>query len=182
MEFAAERARLLFGCYRRGDANDPKTYVTAVAAVLADYPDETIRYVTDPRTGMASRGDWLPTVGEVKRACEDHYGPTRRAIDREAQERRQLAEREMLAIADQHPRKTYEELIEDCRARGLNIGSKKDNPASDVAGRQIDEANRKIFERECAAAGVDPKIGISPSLLKILSEQSPGVSRETEAA
>lgn len=173
MEFAAERAQLLFGCYRKGDANDPKTYVTAVAAVLADYPAETIRFVTDPRTGLPSRGEWMPTVGEVKRACEDHYGPVRRAMEREASERRQISERKTLAITDQRPRKTYEELVTDCRDRGLEIGPRmKDQPA---ANAQIDEANRRMFERECEAAGIDPALGVSPSLLNHL-----GVARETD--
>jgi tryptophanyl-tRNA synthetase len=96
-----------------------------VAAVLAEYPEETIRYVTDPRTGIPSRVDWMPTVGEVKRACEDHYGPTRRALEREAAERKVLEERRQLAITDGRPRKTYEELVADCRARGLMISGGK---------------------------------------------------------
>lgn len=175
MEFAAERARLLFGCYRKGEANDPKTYVTAVAAVLSDYPAETIRFVTDPRTGMPARSEWMPTVGEVKRACEEHYGPIKRAIEREAAERKQLSERKALAITDQRPRKTYEELAAECRAKGLEIGvNVKDRPA---ANAQIDEANRRIFERECEAAGVDPAKGASPSLLQTLR-----ISRETGEA
>lgn len=134
MEFAAERAQLLFGCYRKGDANDPKTYVTAVAAVLSDYPEETIRFVTDPRTGMPSRGEWMPTVGEIKRACEEHHGPVRRAMEREANERRQLLERQTLAIADNRPRKTYEELVADCQAKGLNIGPKKPGKVQPIDG------------------------------------------------
>lgn len=123
--YATERADLLFGCYRRGEANDPETYCAAVAAVLAEYPEETIRYVTDPRSGLPSRVHWMPTVGEVRQACESHYGPMRRAMEREAAERRQLAERKTLAIPDCRPRKTYEELIADCQARGLNVGPKK---------------------------------------------------------
>ncbi len=115
----------MFGCYRKGDANDPDAYVGAVAAVLSEYPAETIKFVTDPRTGIPSRVDWMPTVGEIKRACEEHYGPVRRAIEREANERKQLAERNTLAISDNRPRKTYEELIADCQAKGLNIGPKK---------------------------------------------------------
>lgn len=124
-EYATERARTLFGCYRKGDANDPDTYVAAVAAVLSEYPDDTIWTVTDPRAGLPSKVGWLPTVKEVRDACEDHYGPTKRAMEREAAERRQLAERKQLAITDDRPRPTYEELVADCQARGLMIGPKK---------------------------------------------------------
>ena len=120
-----QRAEILFGCYRKGEANDPKVYVAAVAAVLALYPEETIKFVTDPRTGIPSKINWMPNVGEVRQACEDHYGPIRRALEREAQGRRQIAERDQFTLTDGLPRKSYEELIADCQARGLDIGPKK---------------------------------------------------------
>lgn len=38
-----------------------------------------------------------------------------------------------------------------------------------IASREhLEEANRRIFERECRAQGIDPKLGRSPSLLKTL--------------
>lgn len=61
----------MFGCYRKGDANDPDTYTAAVAAILAEYPVEVIKAVTDPRTGLPRKVSWLPTVKEVSDACED---------------------------------------------------------------------------------------------------------------
>lgn len=69
---AASRTALLFGCYRKGDANDPEIYTMAIAATLAEYQKEVIEYVTDPRTGLPARLKWLPTVAEVREACEDH--------------------------------------------------------------------------------------------------------------
>ena len=68
---AAQRAALLFGCYRRGDANDPDTYSAAVAAVLSRFPQHVVEYVTDPRTGLAGTYEWLPSVAEVKKACTE---------------------------------------------------------------------------------------------------------------
>lgn len=121
-QYAAERARLLFGQYRKGDANDPETYTASIAAILSDYPEETIRYVTDPRTGLAANPMpdpetgrvWtgMPNPGEVKRACENHDRPRRNAIAREAQERKRIAEMaEMERIAQDRPnRLTYDEL------------------------------------------------------------------------
>ena len=32
----------------------------------------------------------------------------------------------------------------------------------------LDEANRQLFKRECEVDGIDPKAGVSPSLLKTL--------------
>jgi hypothetical protein len=45
----------------------------AVAATLADYPPDVIEYVTDPRTGLPAKCKWLPSVAEVREACEDHW-------------------------------------------------------------------------------------------------------------
>lgn len=73
LEYATTRAKLLFGCYRRGDANDPDTYVAAIAAVLCGYDSELIRDVTDPRIGICSDEKFAtfpPNVGELKRYCE----------------------------------------------------------------------------------------------------------------
>jgi hypothetical protein len=67
--YAAERARLLFGCYRTGDANDPATYVAAITAVLARFPEDIITQVTHPVTGLPHVKSWLPTVKEVTDAC-----------------------------------------------------------------------------------------------------------------
>ncbi len=103
-----ERARLLFGQYRKGEANDPETYTATVAAILAQYPMETIRHVTDPITGLATNPidpKWtgMPDPAHVKTACENHHGPTRRMREREEALRLQLEERERLSIPDYRP-------------------------------------------------------------------------------
>jgi hypothetical protein len=72
--YAAERARILFGSYRRGDANDPDTYVMAVASVLSNYETTLIREVTDPNTGIQITerfATFMPNAGELKRYCDD---------------------------------------------------------------------------------------------------------------
>lgn len=71
--YASKRAELLFGCYRRGDANDPETYVAAISAVLARYEPELIREVTDPNTGIQTTEkhmSFMPNAGELKVYCE----------------------------------------------------------------------------------------------------------------
>jgi hypothetical protein len=64
---------VLFGSYRRGDANDPDSYVAAIAAVLALYDAELMREVTDPRTGIATTekfASFMPNAGELKIYCD----------------------------------------------------------------------------------------------------------------
>src|ERR1019366_10620058 len=68
--FAAQRAKLLFGCFRKGDANDPETYTAAVTAILAEYPKEVIHYVTDPRTGIPRKMKFMPNPAEVSEECD----------------------------------------------------------------------------------------------------------------
>lgn len=64
----------MFGCYRRGDANDPDTYVAAVAMVLSRYAAEVVKAVTDPFSGLPSRlkGEYggMPDVADVRAACD----------------------------------------------------------------------------------------------------------------
>lgn len=105
--YAADRARLLLGCYRTGDANDPGTYVAAIAAILSRYPEWVITTVTHPATGLPSRKSWLPTVKEVSEACISAMEPV---IEREARTervRQQLAERERV---ESIKRTSYEDL------------------------------------------------------------------------
>lgn len=64
---------MLFGCYRRGDANDPDTYVAAITAVLSRYDADLIREVTDPNTGIITSEKFMtfmPNAGELKVYCD----------------------------------------------------------------------------------------------------------------
>ncbi|WP_441235641.1 hypothetical protein [Bradyrhizobium sp. 930_D9_N1_4] len=99
------RAKILLGCYRTGDANDPETYVAAITAILARYPQDVITAVTHPATGLPSKKGWLPTVKEVVEACDEANEPTiqnelrlkRIKEQLEAREREDKGERPTLA-------------------------------------------------------------------------------------
>jgi hypothetical protein len=83
----------MFGCFRKGDANDPDTYVAAITATLARFPEQVITEVTHPATGLPTRKSWLPSVKEVFDACNDAWEPIKQAQLRTERVRRQLAER-----------------------------------------------------------------------------------------
>jgi hypothetical protein len=71
--YAAQRARILLGSYRRGDANDPELYVAAITAVLSRFSSEIIREVTDPNTGIQTTEKYMtfmPNAGELKVYCD----------------------------------------------------------------------------------------------------------------
>jgi hypothetical protein len=106
--YAAERAKLLFGCYRTGDANDPETYVAAITAILARFPEEIITQVTHPDTGLPSNGKgWLPTVKEVKDACNEAYEPI---VQNELRLKRVKEQIEMREREERGERPTLEQL------------------------------------------------------------------------
>lgn len=86
-----DRARILIGSFRKGDAEDPDVYASSVAAVLSGYPEDVVKRVTDPRTGLPGKCQWLPTVAEVKGACEAEMAPVLAEAAR--QERRAESER-----------------------------------------------------------------------------------------
>ena len=94
--YAAARAKLLLGCYRTGDANDPATYVAAITAILARYPEEVITAVTHPATGLPSKSGWLPTIKEVGDACNQAIEPIRQNELRLKRIKEQLEMRERM--------------------------------------------------------------------------------------
>lgn len=105
--YAAERARLLFGCYRTGDANDPETYVAAITAVLARFPEEVITQITHPVTGLPHLKSWLPTVKEVSDACVD---ANEAAVEEQRRLKRIKDQLEMRERMDRGERPTMEQL------------------------------------------------------------------------
>jgi hypothetical protein len=113
-KYAAERSRLLFGCYRKGDANDPDTYVAAITAVLSRYPHDVIRDVTHPAKGLPIRCDFLPTVKEVYDACEERVSPRREDAARKKRVEKQLAER-----GETEPRPVYS--IDSPEAKAIRV-------------------------------------------------------------
>jgi hypothetical protein len=61
----------LFGCFRKGEANDPEVYVLAIISILQEYSEEVVEHVTSPLTGLPRKIDFLPTVHEIDKACLD---------------------------------------------------------------------------------------------------------------
>jgi hypothetical protein len=94
--FPILKAGQLFGCYRKGDANDPDVYTVAVAAIFAEYPPEIVDYVCDPRTGLPRRLKWLPTIAEIAEACD-----LRMEYAKAVAYLRQIAAQKQAIIADQ---------------------------------------------------------------------------------
>jgi hypothetical protein len=169
---AAKAAAALLGCYRRDDAADPETYATAVAAVLSTYPPEIVKRITDPRTGLAGRSKFLPTVSEIREECERIASAEAAAVERNLRIERQLAERK---ADDERRASQHRPTLEELKAKhGPNWGLSK--PEEDSASRnrqleRIQRANEKVFARECEQAGLDPAGWCSPTLVDLVRRQ-----------
>ena len=157
LSIAADRTRALLGCYRKGDAEDPEVYTTAVAAVLARYPEDVVKRVTDPRGGLPGTSQWLPTVHEVRAACETEMAPMR-AAERRKEER---AHTRFICGKDADVSlERRKELVAEIQARFSHF---KDN------------ANRRIFRApEQLAAEYETKpLTVSFALRELLAKPSP---------
>lgn len=172
---AAKWAKLLLGCYRTGDANDPEVYTAAVVAVLSDYPEDVVAHVCDPRRGLPATNQWLPTVAEVRLACENRAHRLASEREREQRIERQLSEREL------EERREAESKASGERDR---IATSFAKLSADLHSRHFaeDEAKRKAAqlatiqranERVIAAMGGDPAAMASPILRKLLQEPTP---------
>jgi len=84
MELALYHSKLILGCYRADDVSDPQVYVTAIAAVLSRYPADIGVRLSDPKEGIAGRLKWLPTVSEIKTACDELQAADLAAAKRKA--------------------------------------------------------------------------------------------------
>ena len=101
-------AAQLLGCYRASDANDPDTFVTAAAALLACYPEAIARRVCDPVRGLPSLSKWLPAIAEIRAACETEM------VWRDAVERRSRERVKTLAVLAEHrPNPTERQRVVD---------------------------------------------------------------------
>jgi hypothetical protein len=75
----------LLGCYRRGEVSDEEIFTRGVISVLCDFPEAIVRGVTNPARGLPAKLKWLPTLAEVREACEAAHAPELRAAQRERQ-------------------------------------------------------------------------------------------------
>lgn len=57
-------------CYPKAAAQAPEVWITAAVAVLCDYPASIVIEVTEPATGLPVRCKWLPTLFEIREACD----------------------------------------------------------------------------------------------------------------
>lgn len=68
--------------------------MAGLGAVLSEYPEDVVAVACDPRTGIARRSKWLPTIAEVSEFCEELMRPRREHEAWQRRVREQISERE----------------------------------------------------------------------------------------
>lgn len=171
MEVATERAVLLFGCYRKGEANDPDIYAGAVALMLTQYPVSVVLDVTSPLTGIAAKSIWLPSVAEVREACEEAMGPIDRQREQRRVEREQFESRTALDIPAEE-RERVRAGLQELSDRLNKEASDRDQEMRGRVGTASSTFNAEDIEASYRAAGQEPQRAggmlVSRSLLKNL--------------
>lgn len=116
LEHAMIKAREMMGYFRKGEANDPVRYALATAEVLSRFPRSVIDAVTSPH-GIASQSDWMPSLKEVREACESAMPRQERDIDRHQLSPRVIEppqpEQPTVFTAEGYPR--YDQLVQRFR-------------------------------------------------------------------
>ena len=136
-------------------------FAAGVATVLAGYPESVVMAVTDPARGIPAKLKWLPSIAEVREACDVEMAP----ILRERQRQADLARSRALVAPSEEPieRKSIEELKARC---GDNWGIAQPKDLSTPKKRE-----RTLEELE---AMKDVPLSIGPALMKKLEDYRRG--------
>lgn len=158
----------MLGCFRKGDAADPAVFTTAVASVLSGYPEGVVMAVTSPVSGIPAKLKWLPSIAEVREACEAEMAH----ILREEQRKADLARSRALVAPSEEPieRKSIEELKARC---GENWGIAQPDDLGKPRKKDMsrDQAKRHL---EVLASMKDAPLQVGPALMKKLEEYRRG--------
>jgi len=97
--YLAKKVATIFACYRKDEAHNPEMYAAAVTAVMSDFPREVIDFVIDPRTGILGVSKFMPSVAEIKEACENAHRKMCEDRERERRIQAQLAARDEVYVS-----------------------------------------------------------------------------------
>lgn len=145
------RAAAMYACYRSDGAANPEMFLAAAASILADFPEDVILYVTDPRTGLPGKIKWPPQPAEVREACLDRANYLARLDEREERLARQRAEeKKFLDAKPAHPIERVNLILERHGFSPVNSVTEK--------GKRDRECATAELVALCEREGLDPKI------------------------
>lgn len=140
--------------------------MAAVAAVLSGYPQYIVDYISDPRTGISGTNKWLPSVAEVRDACEAKMNEVGQNEARKARIEQQLRQRE----------EWEREVPERFRAKGKAWLERKDPVAQELTGQKpvkvySDEEKRALLDDAVKVGREISGMMLSPEALMAISDR-----------
>ena len=169
-------ATLLLGCYRKVDCADPEVFATAAVAVMRRYPEDVVRKVTDPHSGLPATSKWVPTISELRDACETVNAAARRREEQAARIKAQFAERERMEAVEPAERRRAFIKREMAKVNAVFASADPDKPPPPLDIREMEEcaekqALRSMLNAEIAAKSRDSAstpMRLSPAVLATL--------------
>jgi hypothetical protein len=70
-------AKELFSAYPQREFREPEIFVRGLVATLARYPEAVVRKVCSAESGLPQTSKFLPSIAEVREACEAIHTPPR---------------------------------------------------------------------------------------------------------
>lgn len=168
---ATAAAIRLLGFFRKSEADDPEIFITGVAATLSRYSDDVINWVTG-FDGIASQQTFLPSIAEIRKACDAREAEEVRRIEREQQLQRQLTERREW---EKQKKREYRPIYEELKAEygeQWGLAAAEQSEATQRMRDYLDRANKQMFERACREAGLPTDSLVSPFLLATLRKDA----------
>jgi hypothetical protein len=151
-------------------------FASAIAAVLSEYRIDVIRYVTDPRTGLPSSLKWMPTVAEVREACEARAQHLRK-MERLANWGKNQPRLAYDPVPSAEARERVARLADET-ATFLRLGPPEEREEAERLKRDQNAAAFKIQQKrvkeECAALGWHPPrspLALSPTCLNDMQQR-----------
>lgn len=169
LEALTTAAKRLFSQFRVDATVEPRTYLVAVIAVFEHYADDVVTAVTHPFTGMASKQNWLPTIFEIRQACDAARAADNAAARRERDLAAQFARRKSIK----------EETTQEERAAHVKrVGARRESPDDDLGLAWFDRLS--VAEANEILARYEHAVTPLPSPPADFDIWGPGVPAEDE--
>lgn len=154
----------MLGCYRRNEVADEQVFTRAIITVLCDYPENVVKVVTNPARGLPVTLQWLPSIAEVRAACEKEMEPIHRERQRHA-----------LRLAQQRERLAPPEVTQEGRERALARWKRMSGELTGESEEALQQAKDAAAERLAALmTGPKPFNIASPALRAKLTPEEEG--------
>jgi hypothetical protein len=182
LAFTTMMAAKLFGSYPSAKAHDPEVFTGAVVRLFLSYDRAVVASVVAslPRT---PNKDWdgLPSIATITKALDVVADRVAHNRERGARIAKQFAEREdaQRLAAEQAATGERDRVasglagLRSGLSEGLQPIEQEQRERTERRAALLDRANQHVFAKECAAAGIDPSSGVSPSLRKLLTGGKP---------